>query len=243
MSSLRIIAAMVFMLVGSVARGEDIRFFESGVEFWKKPASKVVSQPQQLPAETKFSWATYLDPKNDEFFREGDYLPPRPFMEIVRNPSDENLALWFRYIEQKNSLSTRLSARMQEFINSGRAPGDTSVQEIVAPTVATRKAHNVEPTRFRFRLYFDSSCPHCQKMLDSLAELHQMGFFVEARQIDAGPAPTVPYPLARAGPQEVEERKITAVPLLLIADATKGILLRVNGFVPAPEVLTRLSQQ
>ena len=37
-----------------------------------------------------------------EFFKEGDYSPPEPFMELARNPTDENIRMWFQYLDKKN---------------------------------------------------------------------------------------------------------------------------------------------
>ena len=59
-----------------------------------------------------FKWSNYLDPKNDEFFKEGSYTPPKPFMELARNPSDKNIGNWIAYNKKKNALNQRLQLRM-----------------------------------------------------------------------------------------------------------------------------------
>src|SRR5579885_1217717 len=109
----------ITLLFGAVATAEDFQFFGSSIDYWNevgskqavgakapaataKPGTSTKEAPASLPNAGWFPWQQYLDPKNKEFFREGDYTPPEPFMEIVRNPSDANLKLWFEYISRKN---------------------------------------------------------------------------------------------------------------------------------------------
>lgn len=91
-------------LVVSVALSATAAFAESDFEYFKNPAlnywgqdvnlvkpetPRLHSVKQNSPAESKagqsgFQWNKYLSPNNDEFFKEGDYTPPAPFMEIAR---------------------------------------------------------------------------------------------------------------------------------------------------------------
>ena len=54
----------------------------------------------------KFDWEPYLNPQSpkdlEELFREGDYTPPKPLLELANNPTDENIKNWFRLIEKRN---------------------------------------------------------------------------------------------------------------------------------------------
>ena len=116
--------------------GEEIQYFNGTINYWKsqpkelekEPKLEITNPKQEIPKtedatikeNTKtqeFQWNKYLDPKNTEFFREGDYTPPEPFMELVRNPSDQNIRMWFAYMDRKNELAGRLSKRitMQQF--------------------------------------------------------------------------------------------------------------------------------
>ena len=85
----------------SALSATDFKYFEdSKLHFW--PEQIPINQSEAAPktAET-FQWKKYLDPKNEEFFKEGDYTPPAPFIEIARNPTDANIRNWFKYLETK----------------------------------------------------------------------------------------------------------------------------------------------
>ena len=111
------------LLSPASAQSDEVQYFQRGIDFWHDsvpdPKAKPAGAPpssspplvgKQSPTQdaaagdqTKggslsggaFPWHQYLDPKNKEFFKEGDYTPPEPFMEIVRNPTDANLKRWF----------------------------------------------------------------------------------------------------------------------------------------------------
>ena len=125
-----VIGAVIFNVLTTQAMAEETRFFSSGIDYWQ--AKEVPDQtkknvsPEETPIQEKtkdqevkqapFDWQKFSSPKNNEFFKEGDYLPPEPFMEVSRNPSDENIRQWFAYIEQKNNLTERLTRRIDEYV-------------------------------------------------------------------------------------------------------------------------------
>ena len=243
----------------SNAWSEEIQFFKKGIDYWNESPSlksqpseegerkKPESQPSdtRLPISPKkeFPWDTYLEPKNKEFFKEGDYTPPEPFMEIARNPSDENLKKWFQYIQLKNDLSARLQARMQEFLakNPGTSP------EVKQNTVAKLQALPIAPRdvqRYRIRMYFDSHCPHCKRMFETLIALQNKGYFVEAKQIDVQSPllQNVAIPTEMASPQDIQSKAIQSVPLLLIGDLKKQVVYRLTGFQTVSNILNALPQ-
>ncbi|MBS1983558.1 MAG: hypothetical protein JST16_05240 [Bdellovibrionales bacterium] len=228
-------------------------FGHETLDFWKERVSKT-DKPAPSPAvavgtEEAFPWKKYLDPKNKEFFREGDYTPPEPFMEIVRNPSDENLKLWFQYIEKKNDLSARLQTRMAEYLHSTQAASlPIEAKEdlrLRAQKVAARSRPALDVRRYRFRMYFDSTCPHCRRMFGTLGELSGQGFFVDARQIDAGSLSgvRVTVPVERASPAEVKSRAISSVPLLLVGDLEKKVVLKITGYKSVGEIMEAIRAQ
>lgn len=249
-------SALLGLAIAVSALGDDGSFTYFGreaLDFWKEGKPEE-SRPATSPAPTAtteeaFPWKKYLDSKNKEFFREGDYTPPEPFMEIVRNPSDENLKLWFQYIEKKNDLSARLQARMAEYLRGAQAaslPAEARedlrnrAQKVVAGTQA---APNVR--RYRFRMYFDSACPHCRRMFGTLGELSSQGYFVDARQIDSGVlvGVRVTVPVERASPAEVKSRAISSVPLLLVGDLEKKVVLKITGYKSVGEIMEAIRAQ
>ena len=192
----------------------------------------------------KFDWKQFLDAKNKEFFREGDYTPPEPFMEIVRNPSDANLRMWFAYIERKNSLAQRLAERMNEYVrkNGGSMSPEAQVQvRTVASKLPTTAARDYRG--LRFRMYFDSTCPHCRKMFGTLNDLQARGYFVEARQVDQGSTQHLgsEVPIVPASKDELRKFGVNSVPLTLIGDLRTGKVFRHSGFQSASELLEQVA--
>lgn len=235
------------------AEGKELEYFDTKIDYWgEKPSPmknekvpSVVEQPKE-----KFPWKTYLDPKNKEFFKEGDYTPPEPFMEIARDPSDENIKNWFEFMKRKNELAARLEQKMQEYLARNEAPG-------LAAQIGARVARNdaaprkqpisvaLDPARFRIRMYFDSHCPHCRRMFGVLKRLKDEGFSVEALQVDSGPVSTEEkiVPIGKASLSELKGRGGSAVPFLLIADLKrKALLPGVEGYHDYEEVIALLKE-
>ena len=254
MDKLARIATWAFLATSAAARAGDISFFENGIDYWdvrkkkEEPAqaAPAATKPKTLvleaadPAPEKpFEWKTYLDPKNREFFKEGDYTPPEPFMEVVRNPTDENLKMWFAYVERKNTLAERFARRMEEYTQTNGAAMPREAKTKVAAEIAQLPAAAPDFKRFRFRAYFESTCPHCQKMFGTLNELQARGYFVEARQIDQGPVEHLGSEVAivPAGKEELTRFRVETVPLLLVGDMKSQAVYRQSGFMTADEVL------
>lgn len=234
----------------------ELQYFENKIDFWGSTATqeKVVSSPAPtMEVKEKFSWKTYLDPKNKEFFKEGDYTPPEPFMEVARNPSDENIKNWFELMKKKNELARRLDLRIQEYLsrNGSRDLGMPTppVEKAVDSGVATRAAEKTsaefDPTRFKIRMYFESTCPHCRRMFGVLKRLRDEGVQIETLQMDRGPVPDDEkiVPLGRADPEDVKKHGIKGVPFLLIADLKREVLLPpVQGFQEYGDMLRLLKE-
>ncbi len=237
--------------------GDDFQYFNKQIDFWnEKPQAQA---PQNLPTtEAKkdapapsiegevsgpFPWAKYLDPKNKEFFKEGDYTPPEPFMEIVRNPSDQNLKLWFSYMDKKNELSTRLQSRMQEFMQRKGLTIEPAAREVVNTRIAALPKSEPEAKRYRFRMYYDSHCPHCKRMFSTMTALQDRGFFVEGLQVDGstGNLLQLPFPTTAARPADLKEKDIQSVPLLFVGDMKKKIVFKLSGYQSVNDVYSAIA--
>jgi hypothetical protein len=207
----------------------------------KKEPVKTENQPVD---EKKFDWAKYSDPKNPEFFKEGDYTPPAPFMELARNPSNENIQRWFSLMEVKNKLMANLQKRIGEFVSKVSIPLDSEELALVAQQQARMAPKQVDFKRFRFRLYFDSSCHHCKSMLNTLKDLQDMGYYVELRQVDdRRPDYPIPFPIVHATKEELKERKINSWPVMFVADTQKELVYRIDGYFPTQGVLATLANR
>ena len=98
--------------------------------------------------------------------------------------------------------------------------------------------------RFRFRLYFDSSCPHCERMMSTAQDLQKIGYFVEVRQIDdRKPNFPVPFPIIQASKSELLDKKIDSWPVLFVADTKNKLIYRINGFQTSQSLLNALSKK
>ena len=213
----------------------------------KKTATSAVGAPV---SKTQFPWNKYLSPSNDEFFKEGDYTPPAPFMEIARNPSDENIENWFRYLETKNELLRNLQARLTQFSTNHPQPAVANyaapVPRIIEDDAILKTAARLEKPQligadaknYRMRLYFDSHCPHCQKMLGTVADLMRMGYWVELKQVDKDTSirAKIPFTVSDASPEELKQYQIEAVPVLLIGDLKKQTFAKIQGYHGAQEI-------
>ena len=244
-----ILKAVLFLFLSSYAQAEKLEYFDSKIDFWgEKAGAKVAPKTSETPAEKqdgKFPWKTFLDPKNKEFFKEGDYTPPEPFMEVARNPTDDNIKQWFELMKKKNELQTRLQERMAEYMaKNGEVKVPSSIAS-VTPALPKAKEKNVtvDSSRFRLRRYFESTCPHCRRMFQVLKKFQDGGFHVEALQVDSGPVPDAEriVPISNADPIDLKKHGIKGVPFLLIADTKrKALLPAIEGYHDFEEILRLL---
>ncbi len=254
---------MVTLAFSQASKAKELTYFDQGIDFWNlergrkdlnkggnadepaKGASKknIANQnSSDKESQQKFEWPKFLDPTNKEFFREGDYTPPEPFMELVRNPTDNNIRMWFSYMNKKNLLAQRLSQRMEEYSRSNSVQLPKDAVSHVAAAAQRQPLADDEFERYRFRMYFDSQCPHCRHMFDTLNELQDRGYFVEARQVDQGTLQEIRSHVAivPAGSDEIKKYSITSVPLLLIGDLKRKKVFRQSGFITAEQVLAQI---
>ena len=243
---------MIFLLISGKLMAFD--YFHQKINYWDKKKNKsrpIVTEEKSKPPEKtenksndSFDWKKQLDPKNEDFFKEGDYTPPAAFMELARNPTDENITNWFKLVNKKNELSSRLSSRIQEYLKKNTK---LKVEEKNHLLEAQKKLPKVatDNTRYRFRMYFESSCPHCKRMMTTLQELQELGYYVEVRQIDNDPkiARAIPFPLEYATKDELKEKGINSWPVLFVGDLVKKITYRLNGYHPTAEVLSTVNNR
>lgn len=261
-SLLTLSMSLLAVMLPGISKAGELQYFDGPVNYWgKDEKAEVESIPREDVTKSKpenskmedaaiaitkekeeFQWAKYLDPNNKDFFREGDYTPPEPFMELVRNPSDQNIRMWFTYMDRKNELASRLSKRMGEYAqaNGVAMPKEAKEKIVQAAKQIPTPADDFE--RFRFRMYFDSQCPHCKQMFETLNDLQDRGYFVEARQVDSGPLDHlrshVPMVMAKAG--EIKQYNVTAVPLLLIGDLKNKKVYRQSGFMTPEQIIAQI---
>lgn len=246
----------------------DFQYFtEPALDYWKQSMlskqtntsrsaqTEKTIEPNSKKSPTTFQWGKYLSPTNDEFFREGDYTPPAPFMEIARNPTDNNIENWFHYLKLKNNILKRLQSKLSEYTaknpqhislpspySEGMATDPMAMNRAVA-RVENPQALATNTHQFRLRLYFDSHCPHCEKMMGTVRELMQLGYWVELRQVDSDTKARakIPFPVADAPKKELESYKIESVPVLLVGDLRAKTYFKIQGYQTSGDVLRALN--
>jgi len=242
----------IILIVTGSANADDFQYFNGQIDFWnEKSPAKSTPAPQlatpksdqgpsadAAPTDGAFPWAKYLDPKNKEFFKEGDYTPPEPFMEIVRNPTDQNLKLWFAYMDKKNELSTRLQVKMQEYMQRKGLAIEPQAHQSMNSRVASLPRVEPEAKRYRFRMYYDSHCPHCKRMFSTMTALQDRGFFVEGLQVDGskGNLLQLTFPTAAARPEDLKSKDVQSVPQLFVGDMKKKIVFKLSGYQSLSDV-------
>lgn len=262
--SMRGILVTMIAVTSGICVGDEIQYFNGSINYWnsqpkeleKESKQEIANPKQDIPkteeatikenAKTQeFQWNKYLDPKNTEFFREGDYTPPEPFMELVRNPSDQNIRMWFAYMDRKNELAGRLSKRMEEYAQNNSAVIPKAAKEKIVQATRQIPTPVDDFERFRFRMYFDSQCPHCKRMFETLNDLQDRGYFVEARQVDRGSLEHIKSSVAivSASSAEVKKYSISAVPLLLIGDLRSKKVYRQSGFMTPEQILAQIHER
>lgn len=227
-----------------------IEYFDSGIDYWgnNPKQKKVVQKGKRVTKKEKkkgFDWKKQLNAQDDEFFREGNYLPPKAFMELVRNPNETNIKNWFRLIEKKNALSKRLSIKIEEYlIKEGKKLKPQGKQWL------SQKAKSLSPPhqdykKLRFRMYFDSKCPHCKRMMKTMEELSAMGFFVELRQVDRDQKGLegISFPITFASKNELHAKDIKSVPVLFVGDLNQKTVYRLTGYQTVSGIFNAINQK
>ena len=151
-----------FFLIAFSASAAEMNFFGEPIDFWGDKKNEAVApstKKEPVKEKTKFNWKKYQDPNSKDFFKEGNYSPPEAFVELVKNPTDENIKNWFSYIELKNRLSNRLQKRLKIYAQKNSTA--LNDKEKISFSKVTSDLSTVPETvrNFRFRLYVDSKCP------------------------------------------------------------------------------------
>ena len=223
-------------------------YFDSNhIEYWekmpkeKKSINKANKEGGQKPS---FNWKDQLDPQKESFFREGSHTPPAAVIELMRNPTDQNIKNWFALIEKKNNLAQRLHQRIAEYVRKNKSTLEKEEINLTKSNLVTLSKESGHPRRFRFRLYFESHCSHCNRMIETMKELQELGYYVEIRQIDDNKKAlkALPFPVSKASARELSEKKINTWPVLLVGDLKKKLVYRLDGYLSTRQVLSSINK-
>lgn len=229
---------VILWLLPSFTNAEGLKYFENEINYWSsKEKSESIKSSKKIETSKKqdFEWDKYLNPENDEFFKEGNYIPPAPFMEVYRRPTKKNVLMWDAYIKKRNLVHTRAMDKMKLYLGN--------VDKSLDPQKEKSKFVRDESVRKSFKgkyvvFYFDSSCPSCKAMYPEVNRLVQIGVMVEAVRLDSGNdvVPGLALPWQKIKPGEQEKLKIKAWPLTLIVDEKQKRVARVTGVKTVEEL-------
>lgn len=172
----------LFML--SLSSYADVNFFETEINFWGESKKNIPKKDIIKKKETKFEWSKYQNIENDEFFKEGNHIPPKPFMEVARRPTEENIKNWLAYIKMKNDMQARFLAALNKYKRKMNL-SPKSAQLIEKKTYSLPKPISLPSKKITVTTYFLTTCSACKRMFKTLAELQKMGVYVEAIQVDS----------------------------------------------------------
>lgn len=216
------------------ANAGGFEYFDSNIDYWnEKPKSKAqekqIQSVETKSSKKKFNWDKYLDPENDEFFREGDYTPPAPFMEVYRRPTKKNVLLWDKYIKKKNLIHKRALKNMKKYLSPN----------VVSPQIIAQEKRQVTNEKSITQIfkgkwivfYFDKNCPHCEKMYPIINKLSMSGAVVQAVRLDTGNGIVsglgVPWQRIKKGEQQ--RLKINVTPTTLIVEEETKKVKKLTG--------------
>jgi hypothetical protein len=210
------------MAMASIFDGK-IRYFEPAEENSAQGEKSKEVRKEKDDAKKKFDWNSYLDIERDEFFREGDYIPPAPFMEAMRRPTPENILLFEKWQQTKNLLLERYEAARARYLGEkNHAP--------VTPKINALDSKS-DLQKYRFVFYFDATCSSCKAMFTTVNQMIERGIYVEAVRVDNGKQEirglTIPWNYAT--PKEIKANGLSAVPFLMAFDDKAKKVFRLTG--------------
>lgn len=240
-----VVIIVILFLSGNSAYG--ITYYSSGIDFWKDNDQKSDDnspKEKESQSDARF-WKKQSDPRNDDFFKEGNYLPPKPFLRVIRNPSDQNIREWKSFNEKRSKLFGMLVQRMTEYEKKHDSTLSTEEKEVFRKKIKAVPTLDPNRDRFVFRYYFDSRCPHCKKMFDTIRALQQAGYYVDSRRVDSSNInlSSIPVRFQQATAEELKDHKINSVPVLLVADTKRQRQFRINGYQTHSKVIEVLRSQ
>ncbi len=160
----------------------EVSFFDDDINFWnEKKEKKQVHQPSNK--KEKFDWSKYKNIETDEFFKEGNHIPPKPFMEVARRPTEENIKNWLDYIRMKNDVQARLQRALAKYREKVSLSPESS--QMLTQKSRSLVQTNLPQKNITITTYFLTTCPACKRMFKTLEELQKMGVYVEAIQVDS----------------------------------------------------------
>lgn len=218
-----------------VASNAHAAVFSEGVKFFDeaKPSQKPIPEKTQIETQKKpFSWNDQLNVENDQFFKEGDYIPPAPLIEAMRRPTKENILNFEKWQEMRNVLLQRYEVARSQYV--GKTGNPAPVPDIQVLEVSEKELSN-----YHYIFYFESTCPSCHAMFQTINQMVQRGVYVEAIRVDHGDSEVkgLDLPWIFAKPEELKKLNLKAVPVLVAIDEKTQKAYQMTGRKSIKEIL------
>lgn len=213
---------------------DGVKFFDEGSTGTPRPVpEKTIEQPKT----SKFSWSEQLDIEKDQFFKEGDYTPPAPFIEALRRPTKENILNFEKWQAMRNLLLQRYETARAQYVQ----------QNGVTMPKAQAQVTNVDEQdieKYHYVFYFESTCPSCHAMFQTINEMVQRGVYVEAVRVDknSNEVQGLNIPWTFANPEELKKLNLKAVPVLVAIDEKTKKAYQMTGRKSIKQILQVISQ-
>lgn len=218
---------------------EEFQFFDKGIDYWGEENPKEAPRKREAVGSGRkksFDWDKYMDPENDEFFKEGNYTPPAPFMEFYRRPTKENTLKWDAYIKKRNQIHKRALLAAKKYLPQVASPSIN--REFMAKS--SGKNLGIEVFKGKWLVfYFDKNCPHCSAMYPTINRLAMSGVNVQAVRLDPGKGiiEGLNIPWQKVKPDEKKKMKIGVTPTLLVIDDANRKVTRIEGNRSIQEII------
>lgn len=212
---------------------EGVKFFDEGNSSPKVSPEKQTERPKAQ----KFNWNDQLDVEKDQFFKEGDYTPPAPFVEALRRPTKENILNFEKWQAMRNMLLQRYETARAQYVR------ENGVSTSKSP-VATSDVNEADIEKYRYVFYFESTCPSCHAMFQTINEMAQRGVYIEAVRLDKteNEVKGLDLPWSFAKPEELKKLNLKAVPVLVAIDDKTKKAYQMTGRKSIKQILQVIRQ-
>ncbi len=206
-------------------------YFDSKISYFDEVKKEIPKKKANKQTKKDgFSWAEQMDPNNDEFFKEGNYMPPKAYIEAIRNPSDENVKNYLSYMGKKQKL-------LEAFKNKV-----ANLSQTKKVNVHLQDQPQISNFDQKVLFFHDIDCPFCKKMYPEINQALNSGVFVEAIRVDKKREQTkgLIIPSRRITKKERAKYKIEAVPALLVVNKKNKKILKYSGYKNFKEIINIL---
>ena len=190
---------MLAMLLATSAGAGD--WFPAPLDYWggdpygqplveeaePAPVRTTAASPEASPATagpTAFDWSDYQDPRTALFWKDGDHVPPAPLLEVIRDPSPQNVERYRTW----TSKQLEVAAWVSELLATADTPAPVSWAGV------------------QVVYFYAAGCGYCQKNTPDVLALMERGADVMPVHLDR-PSPAYP----RSTPWSSEMGSLVAV--------------------------------